>query len=199
MNGNSFAIIAITNNTKTKKLEILVQGVEGTTALAVAQKLLADAQLSHISDPCSFSVTDLNNPENNQVSLEPVSPLVKTEIKAPLCKRCGRIMLRKVNKTTKEAFFGCPGFPNCRYTVNESELTQHPDGTPKPTLDTYTLDNPNISPGLPKYDNRKGVYSPPKKQDGKQPIKTTIPEVFNSKTPGLPDVNPFGEIEEPPF
>ncbi len=34
----------------------------------------------------------------------------------PPCPRCGGTMLRRINKTTKAAFWGCAGFPKCRGT-----------------------------------------------------------------------------------
>ena len=48
---------------------------------------------------------------------QPESVLITTPIQAaPPCPRCGGAMLRRINKTTKAAFWGCVSFPKCRGT-----------------------------------------------------------------------------------
>jgi hypothetical protein len=41
------------------------------------------------------------------------------ESKANSCPRCRSELKERVNKTTGEAFWGCGGFPKCRYAVKE--------------------------------------------------------------------------------
>lgn len=41
-----------------------------------------------------------------------------TNSEDPYCEYCGVAMVERVNGTTKEPFYACPHYPNCRFTRN---------------------------------------------------------------------------------
>jgi len=52
--------------------------------------------------------------------VQPASTQATTPVQSsPPCPRCGDTMLRRTNKTTKAAFWGCASFPKCRGTLEE--------------------------------------------------------------------------------
>jgi restriction system protein len=42
---------------------------------------------------------------------------------APACPKCGGTMIRRINKTTKQEFWGCVTFPKCRGTLQVAPAT----------------------------------------------------------------------------
>ena len=56
-------------------------------------------------------------PQSARSAQPPSIPTATPLESIPPCPRCGRTMLRRVNKTTKAAFWGCESFPNCRGTL----------------------------------------------------------------------------------
>jgi restriction system protein len=81
---------------------VLTTGHFSEAALAWAQgkplKLWGVEQLLAGTRPAQIKPTTLTAPPREQ------------------CPTCGRELLRRVNRTTQDAFWGCAGYPSCRYT-----------------------------------------------------------------------------------
>jgi restriction system protein len=59
----------------------------------------------------------------------------------PQCPECGRLMRRQTNSTDQSLFWGCTGFPDCRFTAEDPPVTTErvtcPRGHPMTLRTTY--------------------------------------------------------------
>jgi len=58
-----------------------------------------------------------STPERPRIAQPESVPTTTPVQPTPPCPKCGGTMLRRINKTTKAAFWGCASFPGCRGTL----------------------------------------------------------------------------------
>lgn len=83
--------------------------IDGTRLLELIREV-QNAPPTKAAAPARIIAT-ATNIESSSDRFKP--PLLKT---VPACPQCGSTMIQRVNKTTKDPFWGCSGFPKCRGT-----------------------------------------------------------------------------------
>ncbi|MBI4319710.1 MAG: restriction endonuclease [Chloroflexi bacterium] len=75
-------------------------------------------QMAHKGRPAKMDGLKPSSPDGSSMitavlSNETPNPSIST---APMCPKCGSVLVERRNRSTGETFLGCPKYPACRYT-----------------------------------------------------------------------------------